>query len=160
MSEGRVVGPVWWGFVRAGTEHASLAGCVFRFYLHTDPLPRRHGRDGEAVWCCRCRPVPAQADMGPVCCKPDSLKKQHLQGNGRRMMELYLITAVQSDRWKLGCYLDLVCWLLNFPGQRHDGGNSRLRQEASVRALACFRTTSNITFKIFFKMHWKFKEHS
>lgn len=147
MSEGRVVGPVWWGFVRAGTEHASLAGCVFRFYLHTDPLPRGHRLDREAISCCRCRPVPAQADMGPVCCKPDSLRKQHLQGNGRRMMELYLITTAQSDCWKLGDYLGLVRWLLIFLGQGHDGGNTRSEQEAPGRALACIRvTTSNITF--------------
>lgn len=62
-------------------------------------------------------------------------------------MELYFITAAQSDWWKLGDYLALVCWLLIFLGQGHDGGNTRSRQEASVRALACFRvTTSNITF--------------
>lgn len=93
MSEGQTVGPVWWGFVGAGTEHASVAGRVFGFYLCTDPLPRGHGWDGEAASCRRCRPVPARADMGPVCCKPNSLKKQHLQGNWRQMMALYLITA-------------------------------------------------------------------
>lgn len=48
--------------------------------------------------------------MGPVCCKPDGLKKPHLQGNGRRRMELSLIRAARGDWWKLGDCLGLVCW--------------------------------------------------
>lgn len=34
------------------------------------------------------RPVSAHSDMGPVCCKPDRLKKQHLQGNDAGRSEL------------------------------------------------------------------------
>lgn len=31
----------------------------------------------------------ARSDMGPVCCKPDGLRKARLQGNGKQMLELF-----------------------------------------------------------------------
>lgn len=34
-------------------------------------------------------PCPTHPDMGPVCCKLDRLKKQHLQGNRKLMLESF-----------------------------------------------------------------------
>ncbi len=83
------------GFVSAGIEHASLAGSGRQCYLCTDLLPSRLSGDGEAASCCSFRPEPvpaaacaAHSDMGPVCCKPDRLKEQHLQGNRKQMQEI------------------------------------------------------------------------
>lgn len=84
------------GFVCAGIEHASLAGSGRQCYLLTDLLPNGLP-SGEAASCSRSirpEPVPAPAcaahtDMGPVCCKPDRLKKQHLQGNGKQLLEIF-----------------------------------------------------------------------
>lgn len=84
------------GFVSAGIEHASLAGSGRECYLRTDLFPSGLSGDGEAAscWSFRPEPVPAPActvhsDMGPVCCKPDRLKKQHLQGNRKQMLEIF-----------------------------------------------------------------------
>lgn len=154
MSEGRVVGPVWWGFVRPGTEHGSLAGYILWFYLRSDPLPRERGWDGGAASHCCCRPVPAQADMGPVCCKPNSLKKQNLQGN-RRIYFFENCSAVTVEAERL-----LGVGLLNadltelVSTAAHDGWKHEVRAEAAVRprpgvSWLCLRIiTSNIRLEI------------
>ncbi|KAI3364753.1 hypothetical protein L3Q82_000965 [Scortum barcoo] len=68
-----------------------VPGSGRRSYLRTDPCPSGLGGDRRAASCSSFRPGPvpapapapgcaARSDMGPVCCKPDRLKKQHLQG--------------------------------------------------------------------------------
>lgn len=97
----RLTGLVW-----AGIEHASLAGSGRQCcYLRTDLLPNGLAAGGEAASsCCSFRPEPvpapaactARSDMGPVCCKPDRLKKQHLQGNGKQMLEIFFTRVAET----------------------------------------------------------------
>lgn len=75
-------------------EYASAGGSGHRHtYLRADRLPEGTRVVGGAASSCRSprpKPLPTAAwDMGPVCCKPDRLKKQHLQGNRKQMLESF-----------------------------------------------------------------------